>query len=508
MNLTKFYRNRLSLKVLVPIVAAQILVLGAIILVNINGQYSSQMNINQESAENMALAIEGGMIDALSMGDNDVVIKQFDRLRQKLESLHVIIFDFNGDVTFATDQQLIGSNVNDYLGQKAIAQDIFTMLESGQAPEQPAKESINGIRYLNILKPIHNDARCFHCHGSSRKVLGGMQVRTSIENALQASMLTRNMSLLGGALGLTILGVIVFFLLHVMVRKPVQRLLEMGDKMRNGDLTHQVAVRGQDEISQMSTRMNNVNNNLKKMIEEIVTSAHTLSEGSSSQAASLEQTSASINELASIIKQNLDHTQQSDGLMKEADQIFIKSKESIHEVTQAMESIDKASQETSQIIKTIDEIAFQTNLLALNASVEAARAGEAGAGFAVVADEVRNLALRAADAAKSTSDLINEIEAKIRIGSDRVLETNTNFANLAEKIENNCRLISEITSASNEQTRGIDQISQAVTLIDSATQQNAAMAEQLAASTDRFETGENDNYLQTSSRVQPSKDVF
>jgi methyl-accepting chemotaxis protein len=487
-KLFSYYRKNLSVKILVPIVVAQILVLALIIFVNINGQHASQMKISQEGAENMALAIEGGMIDALAIGNNDVVSKQFDRFRQNMDSLDVMIFDFNGDVTFATDQQIIGNNVNDYLTEKAVSQNIYAMLESGQAPGQPVRETINGIRYLNILKPIPNGSRCHHCHGSSKKVLGGMQVRTSIENALQASLLTRNVSMLGGGIGITILCTLVFFLLQYLVRKPVQGLLELGGKMREGDLTHKLVIHGVDEISHMSSRMNIVNENLKKMIQEIVASSHTLSEGSASQAASLEETSASINEMASIIKQNMSHTQESNELMKKADQVFSRSKKSIEEVTEAMDAIFKASQETSKIIKTIDEIAFQTNLLALNASVEAARAGEAGAGFAVVADEVRNLALRASDAAKSTSSLIDEIEEKIGIGSDRVKVTNVNFTELAAKIEGSSRLISEIATASNEQTQGIDQINQAVALIDSATQQSAAMAGQLAESADKFVT--------------------
>src|SRR5690606_23057713 len=121
------------------------------------------------------------------------------------------------------------------------------------------------------------------------------------------------------------------------------------------------------------------------------------------------------------------HATQADTLMKEANRVIAKSNESMEELTGAMEDISKTSEETQKIIRTIDEIAFQTNLLALNAAVEAARAGEAGAGFAVVADEVRNLAMRAADAAKNTTALIEGSVKKIKEGSELVGVTNKAF---------------------------------------------------------------------------------
>jgi methyl-accepting chemotaxis protein len=174
--------------------------------------------------------------------------------------------------------------------------------------------------------------------------------------------------------------------------------------------------------------------------------------------------------------------------MGQANQLVDKANLSMRELTDAMQQITSASEETSNIIKTIDEIAFQTNLLALNAAVEAARAGEAGAGFAVVADEVRNLAMRAAEAAKNTADLIEQTIQKVNDGSELVSETNTAFGEVADRAAKAGELVEEITAASREQSQGIDQVNNAVTEIDQVTQQNAASAEASSAASGEMRT--------------------
>jgi methyl-accepting chemotaxis protein len=151
-----------------------------------------------------------------------------------------------------------------------------------------------------------------------------------------------------------------------------------------------------------------------------------------------------------------------------------------------MTEISRASEETSKIIKTIDEIAFQTNLLALNAAVEAARAGEAGAGFAVVADEVRNLAMRAADAAKNTADLIEGTVKKINEGSELVEKTSHQFSKVATSSAKMSELVAEIAAASSEQSQGIEQINKAVSEMDKVIQQNAANAEESASASEEM----------------------
>ena len=219
---------------------------------------------------------------------------------------------------------------------------------------------------------------------------------------------------------------------------------------------------------------------------QVSSASQSLAEGASEQAASIEETSSSLEEMSSMTKQNADNASTADKLMKDSKLMVEKANGSMTELTQSMEDISKASDETSKIIKTIDEIAFQTNLLALNAAVEAARAGEAGAGFAVVANEVRNLAMRAAEAAKNTSVLIEGTVKKVREGSELVERTGGAFAEVSRSAAKVADLVAEIAAASSEQAQGIDQINKAVAEMDKVTQQTAANAEESASASEEM----------------------
>ena len=219
---------------------------------------------------------------------------------------------------------------------------------------------------------------------------------------------------------------------------------------------------------------------------EVSSSSQTLAQGASEQAASIEETSASLEEMSSMTKQNANNAAQANALMQEAGTSVQTVSKSMSELTASMGDILKASDETSKIIKTIDEIAFQTNLLALNAAVEAARAGEAGAGFAVVADEVRNLALRAAEAAKTTASLIEGTSKKVKEGAEYVQRSNTAFTQVVDNTSKIGDLIGEIAAASGEQAKGIDQVNIAVSEMETVTQQNAASAEESASASEEM----------------------
>lgn len=239
-------------------------------------------------------------------------------------------------------------------------------------------------------------------------------------------------------------------------------------------------------LQQITGRLNAGADSVAAATGQISASSQNLATGASEQAASIEETSASLEEMAAMTGRNARNAGEADRLMRDAKGTVENSNATMHALTNSMAEISRSSEETQKIVRTIDEIAFQTNLLALNAAVEAARAGEAGAGFAVVADEVRNLALRAAEAAKNTAQLIEGTAGRIKEGSSLVANTHSAFTEIAMATSKVSDLLSEIATASNEQAQGVEQINKAVTEMDKVVQTNAATAEESSSASEEM----------------------
>ena len=254
-------------------------------------------------------------------------------------------------------------------------------------------------------------------------------------------------------------GVLLIYLISGSIARPINRII--------GDL------------SESSTQVSSVS-------EQVSSASQWLADGSSAQAASIEETSSALNEMSSMTKQNADNANEVKELMWKSGKIVSEVSSHMNHMTEAIDKIAKSSEETGKIIRTIDEIAFQTNLLALNAAVEAARAGEAGAGFAVVADEVRNLSLRSADAVKNTTDLIENIIASVRHGSELVKSTQEVYQQNVEITNKAGQLVEKIAASAQKQDQGIEQVNIAVAETDKITHQNAANAEESASASEEM----------------------
>ncbi len=219
---------------------------------------------------------------------------------------------------------------------------------------------------------------------------------------------------------------------------------------------------------------------------QVASSSQTLAQGASQQAAALEETSASSEEITAMTRKNAENSKEAAAVMSEVDRRVAEGNRTLEDMLQSMQQITGSSDKISKIIRVIDEIAFPTNILALNAAVEAARAGEAGMGFAVVADEVRSLAQRSAQAARDTSALIEDSIAKSNQGSQRLEQVAQVIRAITESAAQVRTLVDEVNLGSQEQARGIQQISTSIGHMDRVTQANAATAEQSASASEEL----------------------
>jgi ABC-type transporter Mla subunit MlaD len=236
----------------------------------------------------------------------------------------------------------------------------------------------------------------------------------------------------------------------------------------------------------VANNLNQAAGQLSAASSQIATSSQDLAEGASEQASSLEEASSSLEEMTSMIQQNAENARQANLMVSGANNSAVNGAGVMNTMSASIIEMQKSSLETAKIIKTIDEIAFQTNLLALNAAVEAARAGEAGKGFAVVAEEVRNLAKRSAEAAKNTGELIANSQKNVDNGVSISEKVSKLLGEIGSNITNASNLVNGVSTASNEQAKGIEQINSAVAEMDRITQRNSANAEESASASEEL----------------------
>ena len=293
--------------------------------------------------------------------------------------------------------------------------------------------------------------------------------------------------------GVIILGSVV--ILASAISRGLDKAVRVCKEVAEGNLGQDIKLKTDDEIGELLSSLKHMDANLVRVVNEVQESVVSigsasgqiaqgnlsLSQRTEEQASSLEETASSMEEMTSTVKQNADSASHAKQLADENSERAIASASVVSRTVSAMGDIDESSNKIADIIGTIDGIAFQTNLLALNAAVEAARAGEQGRGFAVVASEVRSLAQRSADAAKEIKGLIQDSVSKVKIGTELVAESGRTLEDIIENTKKVADIIDGIAMASNEQATGIGQVNDAVTQMDSMTQENASLVEEAAA---------------------------
>ncbi len=295
--------------------------------------------------------------------------------------------------------------------------------------------------------------------------------------------------------GAVLIGIFMALWIGRQFSRPLAQTVKVLRRVAAGDLTCQLEVESKEEVGQMAAALNQALEHIRLLLEEVTVGSTNVSAasqqlastsqnfaaGSQEQAASLEETSASLEEITAAVRQNADNAREANQLAANARDAAEQGGAVVSTAVAAMSEINSASAKISDIITTIDEIAFQTNLLAVNAAVEAARAGEQGRGFAVVSSEVRSLAQRSAGAAREIKLLIQDSLRKVERGSDLVNRSGETLQGIVTSVKHVTDIVGEIAAASAEQSAGIDQVSTAMTQMDRVTQSNSTQTEELSS---------------------------
>ena len=405
-----------------------------------------------QNVKNIQAALDFGLSACLACGDMDVFGRLVSLQKDVPGFIEFSLYDIKGQVTFASDKASL---------RRALEPELKTRLFAN--PERLVRVSSNSFE---VFKPEVATAKCLECHDDFKAgaVCGVSHFRFSNEASAQLSAqfdqtaTAANHEWLGLSTGILVLGALMVIALTLAVTLPI-----------TGALTR------------MSVQLSGQGAEVGTVAAEVASGSQSLAGVASQQAASLEETSASLEQMSSLTSRNAVSARTAKKLADQTQAAAQDGADEMRLMSQAMSDIKLSADDIALIIKTIDQIAFQTNLLALNAAVEAARAGEAGMGFAVVADEVRALSQRCAEAAKETA---NKIEHSITT-TERGVQINAHVAQCLGEIVSQAKkvdeLVGQIATASDEQAQGVTQVNVAIARMDHTTQSSAATAAESAS---------------------------
>jgi len=495
---------RTGLLSLLAVMTFLLLLVSGIGVYALNKSSSSLERISQLQGEKMARLSEGYtlILRARNEAGQAVRMMEVGLLDDAAKSVKMI----NGEIEHG-EQSLTGvikAGVDDEQGSAllaALAKSYGDYVNQGIKPMQDALNHQSADAYYDLLEnkliPISrqfdNDMQAFQKWGEVR---GKAEV-----SAVQSSK--NGVMLLILVVALLVAGIIVlaWLALRHLLLKPLDTSIQQLEQVAAGDLTYLKTDVSSKEFNRLNaaieemrqslvgsvTRVRDASSQIDTGSRELAAGNVDLSQRTESTATSLEQTAASMEQITATVKLNADNAEQAHKLAKTVSDTADRGSEMVCYVIEKMRDISTSSDRIADILSVIDAIAFQTNILALNAAVEAARAGEQGRGFAVVAGEVRNLASRSAESAKEIRALISSSQTQVSEGSDLAMQAGETMDEIAEEVLRMTKLMREIANASQEQSRGIEQVNIAVSQMDETAQQNAALVQQSSAATRSLE---------------------
>jgi methyl-accepting chemotaxis protein/methyl-accepting chemotaxis protein-1 (serine sensor receptor) len=435
-----------------------LLILGAAAWIEFNG-ISDQVTSSSVSTHKLDLAgqiqnlsgdmlsLERGMIVRTFSKDSEFVEKYNASFQEDLTRRQALVKEFQGIATSQASKDLLHAFEDGYADRTQVHDQLYQACKSGNADAAAVlmKEKVVAVAAISQS-------------GAEKLEQIAAQQVSDDAGASQSAVVTARW----------IIGVI--FLLSIGVAGGIIFVVRQINQALN------------ETVSELSSGAEQI----ASAASEVASSSQSLAQGSSEQAASLEESSASAEEINSMARRTSEDAGVMTTLVSNSQHQFVNTNQQLDEMVTAMDEINDSSSKISKIIKVIDEIAFQTNILALNAAVEAARAGQAGMGFAVVADEVRNLAQRCAQAARDTTDLIEDSVTKSSGGKIKLGVVTSSIKQITDEFGKVKMLVDQVASGSGEQSRGIEQIRTALGQMEQVTQGTAASAEQSAAAAEQL----------------------
>ncbi|MBA3012169.1 MAG: hypothetical protein KJ658_19485 [Proteobacteria bacterium] len=513
-KLFNYINSRLWIRILIPVSLSVILVMLLTLWYNIS--FQNKLGTDQLTNQNkiMARAVEGGMFDALAIGDNDTVRAQFKQLNEKIKGFKVFVYDFNGMVSFSSDINSVGKSVKNYIGEDA-SRELDAMLKTGEASDASFRVTLDAEPFTMKNDPILNDSRCFHCHGQKAKVLGGISVFSSVASMEASIKKGRNTSIVIGVAGLCAIILFVWMFFHFLVNKKVMLVMDATSRMREKDFTHEYTVEKGDEINHILSRINVVTQELRQTIVHVVDNSGTIfssatnlskiadnlnnssqeasemtrsvsaaaeemSVGNRSIAAAMEEATQSLNAIAAAVEEMSATVSEIAKGSAESKQIIAQVVGAFESIVSAVEELGSRADDVDQVTDEIRSISEQVSMLALNAKIEAARAGEAGKGFAVVAHEITDLATE-------TSQSTIEADKKLAWIKNTSKELIERVKGLAGLVRNSDDAISSIAAAVEEQNattleiaKNINEVTGKISLVNESVNQGAHVASEIA----------------------------
>jgi methyl-accepting chemotaxis protein len=512
-----FIKEHILLQIMIILSFVMSVYLSCILFINMHEQHNLIEVSSNEQYSMLASVIIEQMNGYFITGDNNNVREYLQRLNKDFKDFDILVFNIKEQVSIAGDADMEGKSLSSLTKGSGTLKSVQGLLSGEKNGYEYSFESKNGKKHLNIFAPVKNNSKCISCHSNNKEILGGVRISASLEKPYSiVSEINKKVFMLGG-IGLLGFIILLYSLLQRFVNRPVKYLLESTGRLREGDFTHVIEIKGRDEISHICALMNLVNENLRKMIREVLNYTDALSSSSqdflkissemsesSKQTSdmvdavtaasegmnlniktisnSIEQTSINVAAVASSTDEMTFTINEIAGNSDKASEIARKALAEAEDASINVDKLGKAAAEITRMTEIIAKISDQTNLLALNATIEAARAGEAGKGFAVVASEVKNLAMQTSEAAEDIENKIRAIKNSTEVTVKQIKEISRVIKDVHEIVDTIAMAVKEQSESARVIALSVSNASEGIKDINENISQTSIISDDIAGS--------------------------